>query len=523
MMKKKSLADQVHQSTGRRDFLKGVAGGAAALPIAPELIAADSASVAQTPANRASELCFKDAVELARMIRQKEVSAAEVMSAFLAQINRVNPKVNAICTFIGEEAAMRAATEADDRLSKGNAPGPLHGLPIAVKDLVATAGIRTTQGSPIYKDFVPTEDALMVERMKAAGAIIIGKTNTPEFGAGSHTFNPVFGATRNPYDLSKSSGGSSGGAAAALAGGMLPLADGSDLGGSLRNPAAFCNVVGFRVSPGRVPAYPSENAWSQLSVLGPMARTVADAALLLSVQAGPDPRAPISLGDPGWIFARPLERDFRNVRIAWSRNLGRYPVQAAINEVCDKARPVFAALGCQVEDGEPDFRDADEIFQTLRAWSMAQARSEDLKRHRELMKDTVIWNVEKGLKLTGLDVSRAQARRTQLYQRAREFLEHYEFLALPVTQVAPFPVETDWVREINGVKMETYIDWMASCYAITVTGLPAISVPCGFTREGLPVGLQIVGRHQQDFAVLQLAYAFEQVTRFGKTRPAVAK
>lgn len=476
----------------------------------------------QTPTKSANELCFKDAVELARMIRQKEVSASEVMAAFIAQINRVNPKVNAICTFIGEDAAMRAAKAADDSLAKGQAPGPLHGLPHAVKDLVATAGIRTTQGSPIYKDFVPTEDALMVQRLKAAGAIIIGKTNTPEFGAGSHTFNPIFGATRNPYDLTKSAGGSSGGAAASLACGMLPLADGSDLGGSLRNPAAFCNVVGFRTSPGRVPAYPSENVWGSLAVLGPMARTVADVALLLSAQAGPDARVPISLNDPGWMFTRPLGRDFKNVRIAWSRNLGRYPVEPSINEVCDKARSVFASLGCQVEDGEPDFRDADEIFQTLRAWGVAQSRNEDLKNHRALIKDTVIWNAEKGLKLTGLDVSRAEFKRTQLYQRVHAFLEKYEFLVLPVTQVAPFPIEWDWVHEINGVKMETYIDWMASCYAITLTGLPAISVPCGFTKDGLPVGLQIVGRHQQDFAVLQMAHAFEQATHFGKTRPAVA-
>ncbi len=515
-MNHESESDHIQQPTDRREFLKGVAGGAAALPVLPELL-----STAQS-SPKPNELCFKHAGELARMIRQKKVSATEVMAAFIAQINRVNSKVNAICTFIGEEAAMRAAKEADAKLAKGNTLGPLHGLPIAVKDLVLTASIRTTFGSPIYKDFVPTEDALMVQRMKAAGAIIVGKTNTPEFGAGSHTFNPVFGATRNPYDLTKSAGGSSGGAAAALACGMLPLADGSDLGGSLRNPAAFCNVVGFRTSPGRVPAYPSENVWNSLAVLGPMARTVADVALLLSVQAGPDARVPISLHDPGKVFTRPLERDFKTTRIAWSRNLGRYPVQSAINEVCDKARPVFASLGCQVEDGEPDFRDADEIFQTLRAWGVAQSRSEDLKRHRDQMKDTVIWNTEKGLKLSGLDVSRAEFKRTQLYHRVLKFLEKYEFLVLPVTQVVPFPVEWDWVHEINGVKMETYIDWMATCYAITLTGLPAISVPCGFTKEGLPVGLQIVGRHQQDFAVLQLAHAFEKATQFGKTRPAVA-
>lgn len=456
------------------------------------------------------------------MIRTKQISAVELMTAFLAQIKRVNPQVNAIPTFIGEEAALRAAKEADEQLVRGCVPGPLHGFPHAVKDLVATAGLRTTQGSPIYRDFVPTEDALLVERLKAAGAIIIGKTNTPEFGAGSHTFNPVFGATRNPYDLTKSCGGSSGGAAVALACGLVPLADGSDMGGSLRNPASFCNVVGFRNSPGRVPSYPTMMAWNPLAVEGAMARSVSDLALLLSVLAGPDPRSPISQTEPGELFTRPLGRDFRHTRIAWSRNLGRYPVQPVVNEVCDQARTVFAALGCQVEDGEPDFTDADEIFQVLRAWSFAQSRAEDYQRHRDQLKDTIIWNVEQGLRLTGLDISRAEAKRTQLYDRVQTFMQRYEFLILPVSQVAPFPIETDWVREINGVQMETYIDWMATCYAITVTGLPAISVPCGFTPEGLPVGLQIVGRHQHDFEVLQLAYAFEQATQHGQRRPAIA-
>src|SRR5262249_24613403 len=468
------------------------------------------------------EICFKDAVELARLIRERKVSCTEVMTASLSQIKRVNPKVNAICTFIGEEAALRAAREADELIAKGNPPGPLHGFPHAVKDLALTAGIRTTYGSRIYKDFVPAQDELFVERLKAAGAIIIGKTNAPEFGAGSQTFNEVFGATLNPYALTKPCGGSSGGAAVALACGMVPLADGSDLGGSLRNPASFCNVVGFRPSPGRVPAYPAMLAWNTLSVEGPMARSVRDLAFLLSVMAGPDARAPISIEEPGSIFSRRLKRDFKGTRIAWSRNLGRYPVQPVVNEICDKARSTFTALGCHVEEGEPDFRDADEVFHTLRAWSYATRRAEDLKRNRHLMKDTVIWNIEQGLKLSGLDVSRAEAKRTQLFHRVREFMERYEFLVLPVSQVAPFPVKVDWVREINGVKMETYIDWMAMCYAITLTGLPAISVPCGFTPEGLPIGLQIVGRHHRDFDVLQLAFAFEQATQHGKVRPAAA-
>jgi amidase len=456
------------------------------------------------------------------MIRSREISATEVMAAFLAQIERINPKVNAICTFIGEEAAMRAAREADDRLAKGRIPGPLHGFPHAVKDLAQTSGIRTTQGSPIYKDFVPQEDALFVQRLKAAGAIIIGKTNTPEFGAGSQTFNQVFGATLNPYDLSKTCGGSSGGAAVALACGMVPLADGSDMGGSLRNPASFCNVVGFRTSPGRVPAWPTTLGWHTLSVLGPMARTVRDAAFILSVMAGPDPRVPISIDDPGRIFTRPLERDFRGTRVAWSRNLGRYPVEPRVTEACDKVRPIFAALGCEVDDCEPDFGDADEIFQVLRAWVFAHDREEDYKHHRASLKDTLVWNIEQGMKLSARDVSRAEAKRTLLYRRVIEFMERYEFLILPVAQVAPFSVEIEWIREINGVGMKTYIDWMASCYAITLTGLPAISVPCGFTGEGLPIGLQIVGRRQRDFDVLQLASAFEQATQYGKIRPAVA-
>jgi len=468
-----------------------------------------------------TEICFADALDLARMIRSREVSATEVMTAFLAQINRVNPKVNAICTLIGEEEALGAAREADERLARGQDGGPLHGLPVAVKDLVLTAGMRTTFGSRIYQDFIPDQDALFVARLKAAGAIIIGKTNTPEFGAGSQTFNEVFGATLNPYDVTKTCGGSSGGAAVALACGMLPLADGSDLGGSLRNPASFCNVVGFRPSPGRVPTWPTSLAWNSLPVEGPLARTVQDAALLLSVMAGPDRRAPLSINEPGWLFSRPLPRDFKGTRLAWSRNLGRSPVQPVVTEVCDRARQTFVELGCEVEDGEPDFGDADEVFRTLRAWLFAQDRREDLKQHRHLIKDTVIWNIEQGLELTGLDVSRAEAKRSLLFHRVREFLERYEFLALPVAQVAPFPVEVEWVKEINGIKMETYIDWMATCYAITLTGLPAISVPCGFTPDGLPIGLQIVGRYHRDFDVLQLAYAFEQCTQFGKIRPSI--
>jgi len=466
----------------------------------------------------ASELCFLKATEMRRLLWDREVSARDLMAAHLAQIERVNPRVNAIVTLL-PEAAMEQAAAADERQARGEPLGPLHGLPIAHKDLVPTKGIRTTFGSPIYRDFVPDEDALLVERLRAAGAITIGKTNTPEFGAGSQTFNEVFGATPNPYDTTKTCGGSSGGAAVALACGMLPIADGSDTGGSLRNPANFCNVVGFRTSPGRVPVWPSEAGWFPLSVQGPMARTVEDAALMLSAIAGPDDRSPIAISEPGDVFAGPLERDFKGTRIAWSRDFGDLPVDPAVTAAIDAQRPAFESLGCEIVDGEPDFRDADEAFKVWRAWRFELKFRDLIQTHRDQLKQTIVWNAEEGAKLTGPQISRAELKRTQLYHRIREFMRDVEFLIFPVSQVPPFDVTQPFVSEINGVKMATYIDWMKSCYYISATGLPAISVPCGFTPDGLPVGVQIVGRHQDDLGVLQLAYAFEQATQTWKRRP----
>jgi amidase len=466
-------------------------------------------------------LPFLPAVELARLIRERAVSCVEVMQAHLAQIERVNPQVNAIVTLLPEQA-LAAAREADAALARGDAVGPLHGLPIAHKDLVPTKGIRTTFGSPIFRNFVPAEDALIVERLRAAGAITIGKTNTPEFGAGSQTFNQVFGVTPNPYDLSRTCGGSSGGAAVALACGMIPLADGSDMGGSLRNPAAFCNVVGLRPSPGRVPIYPTLADGLPLSVEGPMARTVGDVALMLSTISGPDARSPSAIAGGGEVFRGSLARDFRGVRVAWSRNLGLFPVDGRVTAALERQRPVFADLGCEIGDAEPDLRDADETFKILRAWSFHMAYGELLQTHRAQMKDTVIWNIEAGAQLSGAQVARAWKLRTAIYRRVHAFFEQYEFLLLPVTQVPPFDHNVPYISEINGVPMNTYIDWMQSCYLITVTGLPAISVPCGFTPEGLPVGLQIVGRHQDELGVLQLAHAFEQATGFWRRHPAVA-
>jgi amidase len=467
-----------------------------------------------------TDLCFTSARKLARLVRSRKVSATEVMKAFVAQIERLNPAVNAIVTFVPERA-LADAKRLDRRLAsrRGAGVGPLAGLPIAYKDLVPTRGIRTTLGSLVYRDNVPAADHLLVERLGAAGVITLGKTNTPEFGAGSQTFNRVFGATRNPYDLTKTSGGSSGGAAVAVACGMLPFADGSDLAASLRNPGNYCNVVGFRPTPGRVPAYPAANCWDTLSVLGPMARTVGDAALLLSAMAGPDPRAPVSIAEPGRMFARSLERDFRKVRVAWTTDFGGLPMDPRVVKVHAAQAGVFESLGCVVEEAAPDFSGAKEAFETLRAVSFAARFAPLLKTRRAELKDTVIWNIEQGLALDGARVARAEALRSELFQRMRAFLERYEFLIGPVNQLPPFPVDLEYPREIAGVGMENYLDWMKSCYFVTITGHPAISVPAGFTDDGLPVGVQIVGRHRDDLGVLQLAHAFESATQVWKRRP----
>ena len=461
------------------------------------------------------------AAEMARRIRRRDLSAREVLDAHLRQIERVNPKLNAIVTLVADPAREQAK-KADEAAARRRFLGPLHGLPIAHKDLVETKGIRTTFGSPIYKDYVPDFSTLMVERIQAAGAITIGKTNTPEFGAGSQTFNPVFGATRNPWDLSKTCGGSSGGAAVALACGMLPIADGSDTGGSLRNPASFCSVVGFRTSPGRVPRVPSGYAWNNISVLGPMARTVEDAALLLSVMAGPDPRAPLSIHEPGSRFAKPLGRDSKGLRIAWCPRFGGLPFDRRIRAVFDSLRKKFEALGCVTEDADPDFSGADEAFKVLRALSFYQQRGALIAEHRARIKPTVIEEIERGARLTGPEVVDAETKRSQLFARVGQLLASYDFLLLPVTQVPPFDIDQQYVTEIEGAPMASYIDWMRSCYFISMTALPAISVPAGFTPEGLPVGLQIVGRHQDDWGVLQMAHAFEQANGLQQRFPPIA-
>jgi amidase len=405
------------------------------------------------------------------------------------------------------EQALDAAKAAD----ASDSAGPLHGLPIAHKDLVDTAGIRTTYGSPLFAENVPTQDHLIVQRLRAAGAITIGKTNTPEFGAGSHTVNEVFGATRNPYDLSKSAGGSSGGAAAALATGMIPLADGSDMGGSLRNPASFCNVVGLRPTPGRVPNPSEIAAWSTLSVHGPMARTVEDLTLMFGVIAGFDRRCPYAIKE---VFSPEPERTVAGLRMAWSPDLGGLPVDPRTAEVTATAPKVLEQLGACVEQVELDLSEAEDAFRTYRAWYHALSFG-DLGR----LGPNVAWNVEQGRRVTGADLARAERARSRLYQRMAAFFDTYDVLIAPVSQVPPFPVEQPYVDEINGEKLPDYLAWMRSAYWISVLYSPTASVPAGFTSDGLPVGVQIVGRPFEDARVLRVARVFEQATQHGLRRP----
>lgn len=453
-------------------------------------------------------------------IRAGHLSAREVMQAHLARIEAVNPKVNAIVTLHAEQA-MTAAAAADEAQARGEPLGPLHGLPVAHKDLLPTKGMRTTFGSRVHEHLVPDYSALVVERQQQAGAISIGKTNTPEFGAGSQTFNTVFGVTRNPYDLSKTCGGSSGGSAVALATGMVALADGTDMGGSLRCPANFCNIVGLRPSVGRVPQVPARDGWDSLSVSGPLARNVADLALYLSVMAGPDPRDPLAIAEDGARFRAALARDVKGARIAWSPGMGGLPVDRRVMRAIDAQRQLFEDLGCVVEDACPDFSDAHEVFMSLRAYAFEAGLGEIMDQHPGVLKETIVWNIEEGRRLSAAQLARVNRLRTMLFQRMHRFMQAYDFIVLPVNQVPPFPVEQQFITEIDGVQMESYIAWMRSCYLITATGHPAMSLPCAFTDDGLPIGMQIVGRHQQEFALLQLAHALEQAIGITPTRPSI--
>ena len=456
------------------------------------------------------------AIELTGLIRAREVSASEVMAAFLERIELCNPLLNAIVS-LDPELAVSEAAALDRRMARGEVTGPLCGLPIAVKDLEDAAGIATTFGSRVYAGNVAATDSPLVAALRRAGAIVIGKTNVPEFAVGSHTFNEVFGVTRNPYDLSKSAGGSSGGAAAAVASGMLPLADGSDSGGSVRNPASFCNLVGLRPSlalPGRLDG---RDRPSQQTVLGPLARSVADLRLLLGVLPVPDDRAPT-----GPVHAHVAPSQLRGLRVGWSADWGGLPVDPAVRVVMDDCRQTLLDLGCRVEEIDPRLDDADDIFETLRADSFATEFGPLIDLHGDLLTDTLMSNARRGHTQSPEQVTRARALRRGLFDRTRELLTTYDVLAGPTVLLPPFPVDQEWPPEVDGRPMADYLEWMRACTRITATLHPAMSVPGGFTEEGLPVGMQMVGPYRGEAVLLAVAELFEAATDFGQRRPQIA-
>ena len=459
-----------------------------------------------------TDLCLLAATELRRLVARREASCREVLDAHIARIETINPGLNAIVTTTFD----RARQQADQLDARPDGQGALAGLPIAHKDLVATKGIRTTYGSPLYADHVPDQDALIVQRMNAAGAITIGKTNTPEFGAGSHTFNRVFGATRNPYDPGKTCGGSSGGAAVALAARLIPVADGSDTGGSLRNPAAFCNVVGFRPSPGRVPM--AGNPWSDLSTAGPMARNVDDLALLFSVLAGPHPHIPHCLPEAGASFVPVEPVDLTKLRIAVSEDFGCLPVASAVRDAIAALRETLAAAGAEIVDAVPDLTDARRIFHILRAEGFRRRFGPMSVAQQAELKDTIRWNLQAGQDITNADYDWVYPARAALIARVGAFFDDVDLLIGPTTQVLPFDIETDWVRDIEGTAMSTYIEWMESCSWTTVTSCPALSLPAGF-RNGLPVGAQLVAPLRADAFLLRAAKTIEAITGFAAQLP----
>ncbi|QQD54725.1 amidase [Pseudomonas fluorescens BBc6R8] len=466
-----------------------------------------------------------DAIELSRAIHARQVSCHEVMQAYLAQVERFNPTVNALVSLRSHEDVLAEAAQRDRELDQGQSRGWMHGMPQAIKDLAATRGLRTTLGSPLFAEHVPQEDAISVARVRASGAIIIGKTNVPEFGLGSQTYNSVFGTTGNAYDPRLVAGGSSGGAAVALALRMLPVADGSDMMGSLRNPGAFNNVFGLRPSQGRVPHGPAPELFvQQLATEGPMGRSVADVARLLSVQAGYDPRVPLSLKEDPAVLGEPLQRDFKGARLGWLGDYNGYlPMEDGVMSLCESALKDFAALGCEVEHCQPEFS-LERLWQTWlvhRHWliqgSLGAAYADPQK--RALLKPEAQWEVQGGLQLSAADVYQASINRSDWYRALGKLFERYDFLLLPTAQVFPFDAQQAWPRLVAGREMDTYHRWMEVVIGPTLAGLPSMNVPVGFNPRGLPMGLQIIGPAQADRAVLQLAYAHEQLTRWVQRRP----
>jgi amidase len=468
------------------------------------------------PVSVSKPLHWWTARELAAAIRRRELSCHEVVAWHLDRIATINPRINAIVSLRPEEA-LAEADRADRALSMGEHVGPLHGLPIAIKDLEDTAGIRTTYGSTLFAEHIPTADSLLAARLRAAGAIVVGKTNTPEFGAGSHTFNEVFGVTRNPWALERSAGGSSGGAGAALAAGLLPIADGSDYGGSIRNPASFNNIVGLRPTPGLVP-HGGEEVWDVAGVVGPMARTVGDLALMLTAIARPDSRSPLSyIGRPS--FDGELVGSLSGARIGWCPGLGNLPLERDVMAVLTQARERLTALGCVVEDLELDLSAADEAFETLRAVGFARRFGAELATIRDVAKPTVVWNIERGLSLDGRAIARAIALRSEAFVTVADALERLDLLVAPSAQVVPFPVEHEYPSKIAGVEMPHYLGWMRVCSRLTVSAHPIAAVPAGFTAGGLPVGMQFVGGYAGDRRLLELAAAWELASGLTERHP----
>ncbi len=479
------------------------------------------------PAVPPSAVVMMDAAALSGAIRSRQVSCVEVMGAYLDHIDRINPTVNAIVALQDRAGLLAQARQRDAQLARGELLGPLHGFPHAVKDLQPVSGILSTQGSPILRDFVPRADSLMVERLRQAGAIFIGKTNTPEFGLGSHTYNPVYGVTRNAYDQTRTAGGSSGGAAVSLALRMLPVADGSDYGGSLRNPAGWNNVFGFRTSIGCVPDDGREAWLPTMSVLGPMARNVTDLAMLLSVQAGFDPRVPLAMAGDGARFQRRSEQDLKTKRIAWCGDFnGFVPHDAEVLEVCKAALKTFESLGCSVEEALPEYplEAVWDAAVTLRAWQLGGSLLEyyhDAAK-RALLKPEAIYEIETGLKLSAFDISAASAVRTEWFQAVRRFQDRFDYMIAPTSQLFPFDATIHWPQEIAGHKMQTYHEWMKGALLITMSGCPALAAPAGFSKAGLPIGIQIIAANRHEIDCLQLAYSYEQAANWtGSQLPAL--
>lgn len=494
-----------------------------------------SGQAAETPrfepaagAAHESELTWLSTRALASRIASGKVSAREALTDHLARIDAVDPALNAIVTR-DDEAAYAAAAAADESFSRGDRLGPLHGVPMTHKDTHDTAGMLTTYGSPLLAQNVPVRDSLIISRLRAAGVVTTGKSNVPEFAAGSHTFNPLFGTTVNPYDTSKSAAGSSGGAAAAIAAGIQASGDGSDMGGSLRTPGSFNNVVGMRPTNGRIPHALPGRPWAWLSQPGFLARTVGDVALLMSVGSGPAPGAPAARPEPGSLFDRPEFRypfehrpgaGLRGLRIGFSADLGGLlPVEAAVAEVVDRAAQSLAVGGGHVDAYAPDLRDADEVFRVTRAYDFAAQHGQRLREHRDQLKDAIVWNTEMGLNLTVDDLVSAEAARGRLQGALEAFFGHYDLLVLTSSQVAPFDKDLEYPADIDGVPQEDYLQWMRAATIISATGCPAISVPAGFTRDGLPVGVQLVAAPGKDVELLLAAQAFEELTEHHLRRP----